>query len=240
MDLQAGIYAGFVIFIAYLVRGVAGFGSGLISVPLLALQFPLTVVVPVVVLLDYLGSASQGIKNREHIAWREQLPLIPFTLLGVGEGLLLLSAVTAVMLGKALGGFIIAYAIYQLLPLPTLHGSRLLAIPYGLLGGFMGTLFGTGGPFYVIYFNLRDLPKHSFRATFATNFLIDGAIRITAYATIGFFQRDVLIFLLTALPIAAAGLYLGGRIHLDLSRETFLRFISVLLLASGTVLLLKT
>lgn len=67
---------------AYLVRGVAGFGSGLIAVTLLALQFPVTMVVPIVVLLDYLGSASQVLKNRGHIAWKEQLPLIPFTLLG--------------------------------------------------------------------------------------------------------------------------------------------------------------
>ena len=81
MDLTTIIYAAMVLFIAYLVRGVAGFGSGLISVPLLALRFPVTVVVPLVVFLDYIGSASQGLSNRQHIAWREQLPLIPFTLL---------------------------------------------------------------------------------------------------------------------------------------------------------------
>lgn len=48
------------IFLAYLVRGLAGFGSGLFAVPLLALQFPIKLVVPVVVLLDYLGSIGQG------------------------------------------------------------------------------------------------------------------------------------------------------------------------------------
>ncbi len=240
LDPYNSVYAGLVVFIAYLVRGVAGFGSGLIAVPLLALQFPLAVIVPVVVLLDYVGSASQGIKNCAHIAWREQLPLIPFTLMGVAEGILLLTAVTAAVLGKALGGFIIIYAVYQLLPLPVLHGSRLLAIPHGLLGGFIGTLFGTGGPFYVIYFNLRHLPKSTFRATLAANFLIDGAIRLTAYATIGFFQPDVLLALIAALPLAVAGLYLGGRLQLDLSRDAFARVISILLIASGTILILKT
>jgi len=44
-----------VLFFAYLVRGVAGFGSALIAVPLLALTLPLTIVVPLVVFLDYLG-----------------------------------------------------------------------------------------------------------------------------------------------------------------------------------------
>lgn len=136
MDAATLLYAGAVLFLAYLVRGIAGFGSGLIAVPLLALRFPVTVVVPLVVFLDYVGSASQGVKNRSHIVWKDQLPLIPFSLIGVGIGLFLLSTMSTPGLGKALGGFVLVYAIYQLLPLPDLQGSRLFAIPCGLLGGF--------------------------------------------------------------------------------------------------------
>ena len=40
MDLHIAVYAGTVLFVAYLVRGVAGFGSGLIAVPLLTLVAP--------------------------------------------------------------------------------------------------------------------------------------------------------------------------------------------------------
>ncbi len=68
MDLVITISAVCIIFSAYLVRGIAGFGSGLIAVPLLSLFFPVTQVVPLVVFLDYIGSASQGLKNRERIA----------------------------------------------------------------------------------------------------------------------------------------------------------------------------
>jgi len=39
-------YAAAVLTVAYFVRGISGFGSGLIAVPLLALRFPLTQVVP--------------------------------------------------------------------------------------------------------------------------------------------------------------------------------------------------
>ena len=84
-------YAAVVLFMAYMVRGIAGFGSGLIAVPLLAQVFPVQEVVPVVVFLDYIGSASQGLRNRNSIAWREQLPLIPFSLIGVAAGLTLLA-----------------------------------------------------------------------------------------------------------------------------------------------------
>jgi uncharacterized membrane protein YfcA len=35
-----------IIFLAYLVRGICGFGSGLIAIPVLSLMFPLKVAVP--------------------------------------------------------------------------------------------------------------------------------------------------------------------------------------------------
>lgn len=239
IDLAAAAYAAAVLFVAYVVRGIAGFGSGLIAVPLLALQFPIKAVVPIVVLLDYLGSAGQGVRNRQIIAWHEQWPLIPFTLLGVGIGLTLLHEMTSATLATALGAFIIVYAIYQVLPLPDLSGPRLLAAPSGLLGGLVGTLFGTGGPFYIIYFSLRRLEKSVQRATFAINFLIDGGIRLIAYATFGFFNPDVLLAAGAALPVAGVALWLGGRIHLSIARETYARMISALLLVSGIGLLMK-
>ncbi len=239
LDLPRAAYAAVVLFLAYMVRGIAGFGSGLISVPLLALFFPVQIVVPLVVFLDYVGSASQGIRNRKLIAWLEQLPLVPFTLIGVAIGLTLLKSMTSTSLAQALGGFIMVYAVYQLLPLPELKGPKIFAAPCGLLGGIVGTLFGTGGAFYVIYFGLRALEKSVFRATFASNFLIDGAIRLAAYASFGFFHQEVMLAMLAALPIIGGALWLGGRVHSDMSQQSYVRLISVLLLASGAALLLK-
>ena len=238
-DLATAGIAGLILFIAYMVRGIAGFGSGLIAVPLLAFYFPLQVVVPVVVFLDYVGSASQGLRNRQIVAWRELVFLIPFALIGITIGLTFLTTLEPGVLSKALGGFVIVIAVYQLLPLPDLRGPRIFAVPCGLFGGCIGALFGTGGPFYVIFLTLRGLEKSVFRATFATNFLIDGAIRLVAYASFGLLQTDVLIAMAGALPIVILALWLGGRVHADLSRQTYARIISVLLLGTGLTLLLK-
>lgn len=233
------LYCALVLFVAYLIRGIAGFGSGLVAVPLLSLVAPVTAVVPLVVSLDYIGSASQGMKNVDRIAWREQAALVPFMLVGIASGLVLLWSLPAAVLGRALGIFVIAFAIYQWLPLPPLRGSRLCATVFGVLGGLVGTVFGTGGPFYVMYLNLRALEKSAFRATFATNFLIDGGVRLAAYALMGLFRVALLVHLALALPIAAAGLYVGGRIHTDLPQRAFVHLIGALLLASGIGLLLR-
>ncbi len=228
-----------VVFMAYFVRGVAGFGSGLLAVPLLALMYPVVLVVPVVVLLDYLGSAAQGLKHRARVAWPELIPLIIPTLIGIACALFLASSLDASVLSRALGVFVVGFAIYQLLPVPPLVGSRISAIPYGLLGGLVGTLFGTGGPLYVMYLNLRELSKTTFRASFAIYFLIDGTARLLGYTSFGFFELESALLLLPLLPVAAIGLFIGGKLNTSLSEATFKRLISVMLLLAGTALIFR-
>ncbi len=171
MTLALAVYSGLVLLLAYRVRGMAGFGSGLIAVPLLTLVWPVTGVVPLVVALDYLGSASQGAGNLRQVAWRDQLVLIPFMVVGVAVGVWALHAVS--------------------------------------------------------------------RATFAVNFLIDGGVRLAAFAAGGLYGRQTLGYLLVAIPVAAAGLYVGGRLQTRLSPRGFQIVIRVLLLVSGVALLLK-
>ncbi|MCE5180769.1 MAG: sulfite exporter TauE/SafE family protein, partial [Betaproteobacteria bacterium] len=72
--------------LAYFIRGITGFGSGLIAVPLLAHFMPLQFVVPFVLVLDFTASITLGGKIRQHIDWRELKPLLPFGALGVMLG----------------------------------------------------------------------------------------------------------------------------------------------------------
>ena len=225
---------------AYLVRGIAGFGSGLIAIPLLAQFLPLVVVVPMIGLLDYIASSGHGLKHRQAIAWREILPLLPFTLLGVGTALYLFYTIDGELLRKALGVFVMLYALYTLAGLmPRGQGRRLWAAPAGAFGGLIGTLFGTGGPFYVIYLHLRQLDKTAFRATVAMIFLIDGSSRILGYFATGLYSAQTIILVALALPIMVLAMYLGGRIHTNLTQQAFQRGIGVLLIGSGLALLLR-
>jgi uncharacterized membrane protein YfcA len=232
-------YLVLVIFAAYFVRGLTGFGSALVAVPLLVLVLPLKLAVPVIVLLDYLASLSHGIRHFHHIQWRDLLPVLPFTLLGILIAFFLLKHVEPGLLTDALGIFIICYAIYSLLPLPPLHGSRIWAAPLGTLSGLVGTVFGTGGPFTVIYMGLRNLDKNAFRGSLATFFIMDGGMRLIGFTASGFYDRENLTLVLAALPIMALGLYVGGHIHTNLSRQSFVRLVAGVLIASGCSLLFK-
>jgi len=241
-DLYSPLTLGYlaaVIFGAYFVRGITGFGSALVAVPLLVMILPLTLVVPTIVLLDYLASMSHGIRHFHHIRWRDLLPLLPFSLAGILTALYLLKQLQPGLLTDALGVFIILYALYSLLPLTPLHGSRYWAIPLGGLTGLIGTVFGTGGPFTVIYLGLRNLDKAAFRGTVATFFALDGGMRLIGFTASGFYGRDNLFLMVCALPIMGLGLYAGGHIHTNLSRQAFVRLVALVLLGSGIALLLK-
>jgi hypothetical protein len=110
-----------------------------------------------------------------------------------------------------------SHAIYQFITLPAVRASRAAGSYCGFLGGRVGAVFNAGGPFYVIYLTLRGLDKTSFRATFAANYLVDCGVRLAACALAGFFHREMLPYLVAAIPVAAAGLFIGGRVHTGLS-----------------------
>ena len=103
----------------------------------------------------------------------------------------------------------------------------------------IGTLFGTGGPFYVAYLQLWGPNKGQFRATAATAFLIEGSTRMTGYLVSGFFSREVLLLFVLALPLTGLGLYAGHHVHTSIGEATFKRLIGVLLIGSGLALLFK-
>lgn len=239
LSLAELLLAAVTLFAAYFVRGITGFGSALVAVPLLSLMLPVTVVVPIVILLDYLGSLSHGVHHRKQVLWREIFPLTPFTLSGIVTGLYLMKSVDPLTLSIALGLFVMLYAFYALLQITPQQGSRLWAIPMGFLAGVVGTTFGTGGPFIVIYLTLRNLDKLTFRGTIAMIFFIDGGMRLAGYVAAGLFTEEQLWWTLFSIPLAAAAMWVGGKIHTGLTQRQFVQIVSVVLLASGSALLGK-
>jgi uncharacterized membrane protein YfcA len=224
---------------AYLIRGISGFGSGLLAVPLLAHFLPLTFVVPLILVTDFLASLALGTHTRRHARWDEVKPLIPFSILGVLAGTTLLVNLPKTPLLATLGVFVLLFGARSVL---NLHGTRIVsrrwAIPAGLAGGAIGALFGTGGPPYVIYLNHRLHDKGELRATFSGLFLIDGGLRIVAFLIAGLLlHAELLLTILATLPLVALGLFLGNRVHIGLSPLQMQRLIGMILLVSGTSLL---
>ena len=226
---------------AYFIRGITGFGSGLISVPLLALFLPLKFVVPLILLLDFTASIVIGGFNFKRVKWDEVGVLIPFGIVGVILGTSLLVNLPPEPMLIALAAFVFVFAMRSLL---NLHGDKLIsrgwAIPASLTGGTVGALFGTGGPPYVIYLSHRIRDKSELRATFSALFFTEGLTRIGSFLVAGLLMTaSVWVAFFAALPLVLGALYLGGRVHVGITPAQMARLVGVLLLVSSVSLLFK-
>src|SRR5210317_911327 len=91
-----------VMLLAYGFRGITGFGSGLIAIPLLALFYPLQFVVPFITLLDWCASLLHGVRYHKQVKWSLIVPTLPFTLIGIIAALYVFKTIDALLLVKAL------------------------------------------------------------------------------------------------------------------------------------------
>ena len=226
---------------AYFIRGITGFGSGLISVPLLALFLPLKFVVPLILLLDFTASVVIGGVHFKRVKWGEIGLLIPLGMVGVVLGTSLLIKLPTGPMLLALAGFVFVFAVRSVF---NIRGdkpiSRGWAVPAALTGGTVGALFGTGGPPYVIYLTHRIHDKSDLRATFSALFFTDGLTRIVSFLVAGLLlSAMVWIAYFAALPAMLGALYLGGRAHVGLSQAQMTRLVGVLLLVSSVSLVFK-
>ena len=226
---------------AYFIRGISGFGSGLLAVPLLAHFLPLTFVVPLILVTDFAASIMLGMHVRQHARWDEIRPLLPSGFLGVIAGTFLLVNIPRLPLLITLGSFILLFGLRSVL---NLHGSRIIhrlwAVPAGLIGGTISALFGTGGPPYVIYLSHRINEPAELRATFTGLFFMEGLWRMVTFILAGlFYDPALLTTTLGALPLVALGLWMGNHVHVGLTKTQMQQLIGGLLLLSGGSLLLR-
>jgi uncharacterized protein len=229
---------------AYVIRGMSGFGAGLIAAPMLAFVLPVQTVVPTTGLLVFVLFIVITIRDRHDVDWVELKRLAVPTVVGVIASLFVFRLLDNNLLLLMLGSFLVLYALYmfavQVLGLPQFRCSERWAWPLGFGGSFFDTMFGGGGgTLVVIYMNARGLARMQFRATLAMLWFIEMIARIGGYAASGFYTRDVLILVVCLLPFMALGTWIGERLGNRVRPEVFQRILAGLLAASGISLILK-
>ena len=226
--------------LAYIVFGIAGFGTALVAGPILILFMPLSKIVPLLVLLDFVAAFGNLLPSRRDVARPELLRLLPCMALGCTLGVVFLLNLKSDLLLLLMGLFISAYAMYSLwVKVRPTQLAAGWAIPMGTVGGLFGALFGSGGFLYAIYLNSR-LPKDAARATQSALISCSTLVRLSLFLIAGVYaELPLLLLALCLLPAMALGSWIGRRLALKLSREAFGRLVTWLVLASGIALLTR-
>jgi uncharacterized protein len=231
-----------VIVVAYTVFGLSGFGSTLVSVPVLAHFLPVSYLVPLMALLDLASAVFIGTTGREHVSRPEMKRVVPFMFVGFVIGATALVGVPDEYLRAALGTFAAIIGIYSIVnPTVARSISRWWAIPAGIVAGASATVFGAGGPIYSAYLSGRRLDKSETRATVSALISISAFTRAVIYAVTGLLLHVTIVAGAALLsPFVWLGLKLGHRIHLGLTQEQMRRAVGLLLVLTGTSLLLRS
>jgi uncharacterized membrane protein YfcA len=225
--------------VAYVVFGMVGFGTTLVSAPILAHVLPLSTVIPALALTDFAASWANGFRLGAHVVRKEVLRLVPAMVIGSALGAWLLFAVPVRTLMLLLGIFVVLYALNGLrpkAPQPPLAAGW--AWWFGGAGGVLSALFGAGGWVYSMYLVRRLDDPQQIRATQTAVLTVSSSIRVLLFLVAGtYFNLALVLLVLALLPAMALGLYVGHRITLRLDRKRFLQVLyGVLLLTGGSLL----
>lgn len=231
-----------VVFLGYLVLGVTGFGSALIIIPLLAWHWPLTLVVPLVLMTDIPTSLFHTGLNFREVAWRELPRLLPSVIVGALAGSALLQISSGQGLLAVLGLYVIWVGIRGFrASAPFVHVSGW--IPQNVAGFFMGlieTMFGTAGPVVMLWLTKRLEDPQALRATMPITILFLSSTALTSAALTGNLnQPEIWQWVLVLLPSAFLGIWCGHRLAQRFDAQTLKPIIFSLLGMSGALLVVR-
>jgi len=228
-------------FLGALVFGITGFGSALITIPLATHLVPLGFALALFALVDICSAFSVGLENPRNAVRTEWQRLVPMILAGTALGVTLLVNLPRAAGMFLLGVFVLSYALYSLLRHAPPHMvSARWAWLAGLAGGITSTLFGAGGPPYAIYLSQRGLTKEQFRATMGFATMTSISLRVAAFAITGLLlDAAVWLTALAVVPAGLLGLFVARRLYRRIPRELLMRAVALVLLASGSSLIVR-
>ena len=172
--------------VAYIIFGIAGFGTALVAAPVLAHVMPIASVVPLLALLDFAAAAVNGFQLSDKIAKDELFWLAPLMIAGSIIGVTLLISLPATLMMFLLGVFAAGYGIYSLFAAPIQQriGKGWVGI-FGPVGGIFSAMFGSGGFVYAVYLTRRLDDKDAIRATQSTLIGMSTLTRVLLFLAVG-------------------------------------------------------
>lgn len=221
--------------------GVTGFGSALLTIPLATHLVSLPFALAMFSLLDCSNAWRVGLEHPENAINSEWRRILPMVVVGTVIGMTLLVNLPRAAAMVALGGFVLAVAIINLVQGESVRtvGPRWAWVAGGV-GGITSTLFGAGGPPYAIYLSRRGLSKEQYRATLGICTIFSITLRVVVFTIAGMLMSfKPWLWALAALPASFAGLWVAGKAFRHLSRDLLMRAIAVMLVCSGVSLIAR-
>lgn len=228
------LYCFISVFIAFVIKGLVGFGDPLVSTPLLSIKLPNSIITPGLVPVSLILNARVVWKNRRHFSWNIVLPISLFVLLGIIPGTILLRYGSPAKLKLLLGLVIIALGIEMLTrrsSSPKQPNSIIRSI-VSFISGITAGLFGID-LLFLAYLERVSSNREEFRSNVCFIFLLECLFRIILYLGSGMFTKESLLLSLVGIPGALLGMQLGSYLDSYVSDQRSHQFIIYVFIAGG-------
>lgn len=244
MTLSTALFIFAAQLLAYLVKGMIGFGNPLISAPILSMGLDNVVITPGTLLLDCPVNAWITWKNRRSFQWRRILPLLAVNLCGIIPGTLLLRFSLPWVIKTVLGVIVVflglEMATRNLRSIrPEREDRPWLRLVVSAFSGVSAGLFGIN-LFIVAYLQRTARDYDEFKGSMCFLFFGENAVRLVVYAVTGLLTRQVLLFGLASLPAAVLALALAAWLGPRLEEGKLQKGAIVLFLLGGVSIIVKS
>ena len=230
-----------VVFITGIVRGFAGFGSGMIIGPSTAAFFGPQMALIMITIMDSIPTLTLVWSARKEVNWRELFPVV------IGYAVLAPLGIWLLVSGDAtaLRWFIsvsILVAVTILWSGWKYRGSRSAAtsFSFGGLGGFMGAAAALPGPAVLVYWLASAAKAVTVRANMIYYLFLTDLIVIAGYILADLYTREGILRGLICIPGYFIGIQIGTRFFSGASEATYrnVAFVMILIAAILSVPLL--
>lgn len=229
------------LFIATFVSATFGFGTALISMPLMALVIDIKTATPLAGMVGATVSILILLTHWRNVHFSSSWRLLTAAFFGIILGIYLLKSGSNYWLKCILACVIILFSLYKLISpgsikLKTDRSSFL----FGFIAGILGGAFHMNGPPVIIYGSLRRWTPSQFRATLQSFFLPAGLLALAGQYKTGLWTNEVLTLYLYALPLVLLNVLIGNHLYEKLPEGKFDMCIYLLLTGIGMLLLIQT
>lgn len=245
MELLQILIAAVSLYLGAIIQGVAGFGLGLVALPVLLFA---EIHLPAALILLIFGSTAQSLYNllkyREHFSWPDSVAINGTRLAFMPIGLVLLYLIgdsdpskVRQIVGVVILAAVAAQYFLRVKPVEKLHwGWTLLA---GGVSGIMGSAMGIGGPAFVLWCQAHNWSVWRFRTCMWSGLV---ALSLPMLIALVFMYGATLypVVGLAALltPVSIYGGKTGSTIGSRLDSKRLRLIVFIMLIASGLTCIL--
>ncbi len=225
------IYSCIVVLIAGYIRGYSGFGASMIIVIGLSFVFPVTKIVPVILILEVLASSYLLPRVYKEVDWRSLSVLLVGVGLGTPIGVYLLTAVPDRILRAAISVLIMIVIplLWKGFALKKMPGTK-ATLATGAFSGLINGSAAIGGPPVVLFYFSSPKGNDISRASLIAFFLITDLIASGICLWNGLItQQTIFMVGLLIIPLVL-GLAVGARSFFKTDPELFRKRVLGLLL----------